>query len=106
MEIQERLNIIESLMVHLYNYKNGFRVNIGPEEKQQIQTVYRDIYNTKINTGCITCIVNGLEFLEAYYLKEIQNYPKSEPVQEMVTTGTSEPVPEKRKPCKTCKKKG
>jgi hypothetical protein len=64
------------------------------------------IYQSRINTGCITCIITGLEYLESYYLKEINNYPKSEPVLEPVSVATENvTVLDKKSPCKKCGKK-
>lgn len=97
MELQERLNLIQSLLPHLDHYRVGQRVNFGPEDKTKMQEVYFDIYHQRINTGCSSCIINGLEFLQAYHQRESANQPA--PVQEEDVT-----VLDIKKPCKKCGK--
>ena len=104
MEMQERLRIIESLMIHLNNYRAGLRVNFGPEDKTKMQEVYFDIYHQRINTGCPACIINGLEYLQAYHQRESANQPAPEPVQEETTSTEEVTVLDIKKPCKKCGK--
>lgn len=107
MEMNQKLEIIKQLLPHLHNYHSGKKVNFGQEDKQALITVYQDIYNTRINTGCPSCIINALEFLEAYYSREsgriIEQQVQNQLTQEQLAQ--EEPVVlDKKKPCKKCGK--
>lgn len=104
METKQQLAIIQTLLPHLDHYRAGLRVNFGPEDKTKMQEVYFDIYQQRINTGCPSCIINGLEFLQAYQQRESAKIqPAPEPVQEE-TTSTEVTVLDIKKPCKKCGK--
>ena len=76
MELQGQLQSASKVLTHLTTYHQTGVLNIHHEEKQELDKLYRSIYNVVPNLNCGTCIVQYLNNLASWIEINGQRIPE------------------------------
>jgi len=82
MNQEQRLQIVKSLLPILHEYRSSGTARISGDQSQMLDTIYREIFNIVPVITCVSCVIQYLHMLHAWY--DSQQLPvEPEPVIEI-----------------------